>query len=330
MTQGPWSVKGIDPKARSLARERAQRQGVTLGQYLNSLLMDDDGALIEDVRLEDPAPRSNSDHGDLGRMTREIDTLSQRLETSEARSSRAVSGLDKSILSLMTKVDVSGKAQLNALERVTRAMTEIDATQTALRNRIGSLESDRSGGPTLTALKTLEASLARLAETVQERLTQVERENAEFRTTTDDKFDGFTRSIDQAVTNAIRNSSGSLVGRIDQIEQQMSASERRMEGALGRIADAATRFEGLDTKIERATTDAGWRTERAIEANMSRSRQMSKEVLERVDGIEEKTREAVTSLGDAVARITERINRAERKTDTAVGVLELRDAGLRR
>ncbi|MDP3736617.1 MAG: peptidoglycan-binding protein [Hyphomonadaceae bacterium] len=321
MTQGPWSVKGIDPKARSLARERAQRQGVTLGQYLNSLLMDDDGSLIEDVRIEDPSPRGG-DAGDLGRMTREIDTLAQRLETSEARSARAVSGLDKSILSLMTKVDTSGKAQLNALERVTRAMTEIDATQTALRNRIDSLESDRSSGPTLNALKTLETSLGRLADTVQERFAQVEREHAEYRDGTEEKIDGFARSIDQAITNAIRNSSGSLTGRIDQIEQQMSASERRMEGALGRIADAATRFEGFDGKIERAATDATWRAERAIEANMTRSRQMSKDVLERVDGIEEKTREAVTSLSDAVARITERVNRAERKNDTAVSVLE--------
>ena len=38
MTQGPWSVKGIDPKVREIARERAHRQGQTLGQYLNSLL----------------------------------------------------------------------------------------------------------------------------------------------------------------------------------------------------------------------------------------------------------------------------------------------------
>ena len=51
MTQGPWSVKGIDPKARSVARERAQRQGVTLGQYLNSLLLEGDEGIFEEVDL---------------------------------------------------------------------------------------------------------------------------------------------------------------------------------------------------------------------------------------------------------------------------------------
>ncbi len=28
---GPWSVKGIDPKARELAKDLARRQGMTLG-----------------------------------------------------------------------------------------------------------------------------------------------------------------------------------------------------------------------------------------------------------------------------------------------------------
>jgi fructose-1,6-bisphosphatase len=49
---------------------------------------------------------------------------------------------------------------------------------------------------------------------------------------------------------------------------------------------------------------------------------MSKEVIERVDAIEEKTREAMTTLTEAVSRITDRVNRTERKTDTAVNVLE--------
>src|SRR6185503_14616388 len=164
MTQGPWSVKGIDPKARSVARERAQSRGVTLGQYLNSLLLDSDAAaamgMVQDVELDDPAPRAGGGD-DLRRMSAEIDVLSERLEASQARSSRAVSGLDKSILSLMGKVEASGKAQLGALERVTRAMTEIHSTQTALRSRIDNLESSNQAGPTLTALKALETSLGR-------------------------------------------------------------------------------------------------------------------------------------------------------------------------
>jgi localization factor PodJL len=326
--QAPWSVKGIDPKARSVARERAQRQGVTLGQYLNSLLLEGDEAEFQEVNLADPFPRAAAD-SDLRRMSLEIDQLAQRLEASTSRSARAVSGIDKSILGLMGKVDASGKAQLHALERVTRAMGEIETTQTALRSRIDSLESENRNASALDGLKSLESSLTRLAETLQERLSEAEREQQQLRTLFDEKVgevasrvDDMARSVDQVVSNAVRSSSAGVIGRIDQIEEKVSSAERRIEAGIAKITDAASRFELFETKADRAVSDTTWRMERALESNMTRSRAMSKEVLDRVDAIEEKTREAMTTLSDAVSRISDRVNRTERKTDTAVNVLE--------
>lgn len=328
MTQTPWSVKGIDPKARSVARERAARQGVTLGQYLNSLLLEGDEHEFREIDLSDPMPRSAAD-GDLRRMSQEIDQLAQRLEASTGRSARAISGIDKSILGLMGKVDASGKAQLQALERVTRAMGEIETTQSALRNRIGTLEAGNQTGGTLEGLKSLEASLGRLSETLQDRLGEAEREQQNLRTLFDDKVsqvtskvDDVARSMDQAISNAVRSNTSGVTGRVDQIEEKMSSTERRIEAGLARITDAASRFELFETKAERAVGDTTWRMERALESNLTRSRAMTKEVLDRVDAIEEKTREAMNTLSDAVSRITERVTRTERKTDTAVNVLE--------
>ena len=327
MTQGPWSVKGIDPKARELARERAQRQGVTLGQYLNSLLLEADSAPISEINLGDslPRPASISDDHDLRRMSQEIDQLAQRLEASTSRSARAVAGIDKSILGLMGKVDSSGKAQLHALERVTRALGEIETTQSALRSRIGTLESGTNNSPTLDALKTLETSLARLSDTVQSRV----QDQSDFRTLFEEKVgqvaakvDDVVSSVDTAVNNAVRSNTAGINGRVDQIEEKMTTVERRIEAGINKISDAASRFELFESKAERAVGDTTWRMERALETTLDRSRAMSKEVLTRVDGIEEKTREAMSSLGDAVARITDRIGRAERKSDTAMGVLE--------
>lgn len=328
MTQSPWSVKGIDPKARSVARERAQRQGVTLGQYLNSLLLEGDEGVFEDIALA-PAglPRADDD-SDLRRMSQEIDMLAQRLEASTARSARAVSGIDKSILGLMGKVDASGKAQLQALERVTRAMGEIESTQSALRNRIDSLEaSNRTGN--IEGLKALEAALSRLGDTVSAQLHDAQREQEHLRTLFDDKVsqvanrvDDVARSVDHVVSSAVRSNSEGLAGRINQVEDKMSSVERRIEAGLNKISDAAARFESFESKAERAVGDTAWRMERALETNLSRSREMSKQLLDRVDGIEEKHREALNSLSEAVSRITDRLSRAERKADTAVGVLE--------
>ena len=38
----PWSVKGIDPKAREVAKELARRSGMTLGEWLNRIILEDD------------------------------------------------------------------------------------------------------------------------------------------------------------------------------------------------------------------------------------------------------------------------------------------------
>src|SRR5262245_41888617 len=48
MTSGaPWSVKGIDPKAREIAKDLARRSGMTLGEYLNQMLMDENAGITE-------------------------------------------------------------------------------------------------------------------------------------------------------------------------------------------------------------------------------------------------------------------------------------------
>ncbi len=37
---GPWSVKGIDPKAREVAKDLARRSGMTLGEWLNQMIIE--------------------------------------------------------------------------------------------------------------------------------------------------------------------------------------------------------------------------------------------------------------------------------------------------
>ena len=42
MTSGaPWSVKGIDPKTREIAKDLARRSGMTLGEWLSHVIAED-------------------------------------------------------------------------------------------------------------------------------------------------------------------------------------------------------------------------------------------------------------------------------------------------
>ena len=46
----PWSVKGIDPRAREVAKDLARREGMTLGEWLNRMIVEQGGEPAE------PAP----------------------------------------------------------------------------------------------------------------------------------------------------------------------------------------------------------------------------------------------------------------------------------
>ena len=60
MTSGaPWSVKGIDPKAREIAKDLARRSGMTLGEWLNRMIVEGDPVSPSEIAEEfgiEPGP----------------------------------------------------------------------------------------------------------------------------------------------------------------------------------------------------------------------------------------------------------------------------------
>ena len=96
----PWSVKGIDPKAREVAKDLARRSGMTLGEWLNRVILEDD--LPEDLtaetqftdrlhRTSQSAPRLSivPTSPDLARIAFALDRVTDRIEASETRTGLA-------------------------------------------------------------------------------------------------------------------------------------------------------------------------------------------------------------------------------------------------
>src|ERR1700747_3358401 len=101
----PWSVKGIDPKAREVAKDLARRSGMTLGEWLNHVILEDD--LPEEVTSQEQfsarPPRAAPDPfratmpaaaflqkpDELSRIAQALATLTDRIEASETRTGLA-------------------------------------------------------------------------------------------------------------------------------------------------------------------------------------------------------------------------------------------------
>lgn len=113
----PWSVKGIDAKAREVAKDLARRSGMTLGEWLNQMILEgqDVGAMIREERNRtEPASTGSrfaeprKDEGDvleLGRVARALEALGERIETSESRSGGAVRSVSAAVESLIERLD---------------------------------------------------------------------------------------------------------------------------------------------------------------------------------------------------------------------------------
>ena len=75
----PWSVKGIRPEARETAREAARRSGMSLGEWLNSVILQQ--AAEDGVRTPPPAYDDDEDDGsEHAAVHRRLDDLTRRIE----------------------------------------------------------------------------------------------------------------------------------------------------------------------------------------------------------------------------------------------------------
>jgi len=159
----PWHVKGVHPDARDVAREAARRSGLSVGAWLNSLIIeaaDKDvppgapGTPAPSVPSRNPRPTTQEPAGDhvasIGRQTDElkwrIDTLSRDDSTRHAAVSAAAEEMRSARLAeAIARIDsqlerLGGKKRAAPAERnevepdagVDAALAEITARQHAL------------------------------------------------------------------------------------------------------------------------------------------------------------------------------------------------------
>ena len=145
---GPWSVKGIDQRARDAAREAAHAEGITLGEYLNRLLMSVDAPRPNEVAypFQNRRPTANAANDTL-------DTLTRRIEATEARSTLAITGMDHTILGLVARLEEAEQNSAAVAGHVDSLIEELKDTHSALQEKVQKLEADDTTRENLEALK---------------------------------------------------------------------------------------------------------------------------------------------------------------------------------
>lgn len=290
--RGPWSVKGIDQRARQAARDAARTEGITLGEYLNKLILEEsrDGS-----PYPDPGALPNARDYRAGAATT-LDQLARRVEAVEARSTLAITGIDQSVLGLLARLDKAEDGQSAIAGHVDTLIDELRETHAALSDKVRRLEEDDGSQRNLEALKSLEQALGKLASHVYEEGARTQEETDAIRGRVEAGFNELGGRVEDMETRV----DSTLADAAQRVEKAVEAAELRAEGTAKHLSD---RFSGLETRVSERLA--------GIE-----------KAGERLDKVETDVSGAIGSMEQTLLRIQDRLNRAESTTDAALKSLE--------
>ncbi|MEM9938642.1 MAG: peptidoglycan-binding protein [Pseudomonadota bacterium] len=346
---GSWSVKGIDDRARAVAKEKARLQGVTLGDYINDLLLQDQGLAGLSEAVAEPSVRQAPPSAPPSEQTQPLDTLARRIEAVEARSTLAITGIDQSVLGLLARLENTESTTSAIASEVESMIDELRETHEGLQQKVRTIEADDSAQQNLEAMKALESALGKLAAHVYEENSLAQDEAAAVKGRMEAGFSELTDRVEgvevkiestladaaNRVEKAVQQAELRAEGTSKHLAERFSAIESGVATKLSKVDDfdaRLTAFEGevsgavskmqadVDTELKKiGDSDARLGT---VEAALTTQIGKVEGIGAQVEGIQGDVSNAITSMEGTLLRIQERLNRAETTTDAALMGLE--------
>ncbi len=302
----PWSVKGIDAKARETAKELARRSGMTLGEWLNERIRQEGGTLVEDS--------ANS-------VSRALEDLTGRIESAEQRSTLAVTGIDQSVRGVLARIDMAEREQTAVGARFEGALRETQDLQSAIDARLRKLESEAAGPRSAEALKSLEAALGRVANHLYEGESRTREALSDIRRDVGRLTERVEKGGGDAGADAIQRleAAEARVGEtIRVLDQRLTDLSRRVE--QGGSGDIDKKLEAMAANLARglqgARAEMAKHLRDAIEGNSERLDQAMLDLTTHVQAAERRSAEALERMGQEVLRVADVLNRRVQGVET--------------
>ena len=286
---GPWSVKGIDQRAREAAREAAREEGLTIGEYINRMLLEETQDEVPSIR-DRQSPRypraydlaARHEATSSGSSGGTFDQLIARLEAVEARSTLALTGIDQSIVGLVTRLNRTDAKTDRVSENVETLIEDLQTTHETLQEKVRALEEDDTGARNLETLKSLEQAIGKLARHISRQEGQRQHETA------------------------------ALKGEIeDHVDKGLSDAHARFEEHIARVE---SRSEDTARELSGRVEDV----ESKVSSRLSRIDQFNS----RIEAVEGDVAGALTSMESVMSRMQDRLHQAETATNSALAGLE--------
>lgn len=350
----PWSVKGIDPKAREVAKDLARRSGMTLGEWLNRMIIEGDGqaadqfsdkladrdearsrAYLEIVKEDAPPRIEIAEHpaDEVGRVALALDRLTQRIEAAEGRNAAAISGIDHSVRDALTRLGQSEREQIAVAARFEGAVNELKSEQARAAERTRRMEAEAAGPRSAEALRALEGALGKVASHLYDGEARTREAIAalEARVNATSAPQDPTALVD-AVVARLSERLEAAETRTSEALRDMSSSFSALDQRLGAVEGAnpaAGVQERLDSlavsltqKMEAARLEMAAKLKETADGRFDRMERKLGEMAAHVQAAEQRSAQAIERMGREVVGVADAFNRrvqaAEQRNATAI------------
>lgn len=340
MTAGaPWSVKGIDPKAREIAKDLARRSGMTLGEWLNHMIVEGEAPtspdLAHDRAFEAPdepiaisTPRGmggmryevpGHPADEVGRVAEAMERLTARIEAAEQRSTLAISGIDQSVRGALSRLENAERDQIAIASRFEGALEDLRSDGDSVGERLRRIERDAAGPRSAEALRALEGMMGKVAGQfyesegrtreaiagVESRLAQVEKSDpANLVDAVAARVAERLEKAEARTTSALRDMGASFVA----LDRRLKAVE-----AGGGAAGGAERLEALAAdltrRLEVTRAELSEKLAASAEARFDRMDRRLSEMAQHIGAAESRSVEAIERMGREMVSMADSFSR---------------------
>ena len=331
MTSGaPWSVKGIDPKAREVAKDLARRSGMTLGEWLNRMILEDDAPeeitsqsyFEERPTRSERAPRAaeaagaaviepahgrfGAGHsGGEGRVAMALERLSGKSDRAAPRVTPESIAAETVLREAVARIEAAEREAVAVAARFEGAVQEARAENTRLAERLRRVESEAAGPRSAEALRSLEAALGKVANHLYE---------GEGRTR--DSLQAMERRIEQIFASGGGDPATLLEEIVDRVDARLTDAETRTSEALVNLGQA---FANLDGRMGAAEKSIGPEVERKIEELAATLSRRAEDVRSEITkGVGDAGSGRVDRLERQLGEMAETVRKSEQATGEAI------------
>jgi hypothetical protein len=276
----PWSVKGIDHDARSVAKELARQKGMTLGEWMTAMIKEKgvnaasgsaDGSserIVSGVTTDQLRAVVDT----LNRLNERLKLTESTLESNASEARAAMGGLNRGLETMF--------------ERVKRLETETSTLGdgSALSERLARLEDAQEKNTWVKSLVALEKALSTLVEQVE-----ASREETEDR---------------------LRSNEGLIEGLKKKLEVEDDGLREDVAGLLSAIESTTERVNNTEDMVSQALEAAKQASQSKDETFIERTSQR----LQLLGNEIKRTSDQIRVLESSVSRLSEKIEAGEERS----------------